>query len=132
MITLTYLATTVELSPDLFWSDEFNWHPVQQATERSITGALIVMPAQMVGGRPITLEPESDDSAWMTRADIEQLRNWAAEPGLILTLTLRGTTRDVAFRHQDGAALEAKPVVHFSDIGSTDFYLATLRLMEIE
>lgn len=130
MITLADDTTTLELSPDLMWSDEFNWHPVEQATERTITGALVVMPAAKVGGRPITLQPEDDTSAWMLRDVIEQLRNWAAEPGKQLELTLRGVTRTVVFRHQDGA-LEAHPVVHFSDIEGTDNYLATLRFMEI-
>lgn len=131
MIILSDDTTDIELHPDLLWSDEFNWQPVEQATERTITGALIVMPAQRIGGRPITLEPEDDRSAWMTRATIEQLRNWAAEAGKQLVLTLRGSTRDVVFRHHDGAGLEARPVVHFSDMDSGDFYLATLRLMEI-
>lgn len=131
MITLADDTTTLELSPDLLWSDEFNWHPVEQFAERTLTGALVVMPALKIGGRPITLEPEDDDSAWMRRDAIEQLRNWAAEPGKQLELTLRGVTRTVAFRHQDGACMDARPVVHFSDIEATDNYLATLRFMEI-
>jgi hypothetical protein len=90
-----------------------------------------VQVTQKVAGRPITLEPEDDGSAWMTREVIEQLRNWAAGPGTVLELTLRGVSRNVLFRHQDGAALEARPVVHFSDVASADFYLATLRFMEI-
>lgn len=131
MITLADNTTTLELSPDLLWSDEFNWHPVEQFAERTITGALVVMPAAKVGGRSITLEPEDDDSAWMTRDVMEQLRNWAAEPGKTLTLTLRETDFNVAFRHQDGAGLEARPLIHFSEMDGTDYYLATLRFMEI-
>lgn len=131
MILLTNGATVVELHPDLMWSDEFTWQPVQQVAERTITGALVVMPSAMTGGRPITLEPEDDDSAWMPRATIEQLRNWAADAGITLTLTLRGTERQVVFRHHDGLGLEARPVVHFSEMDSTDHYHATLRLMEI-
>jgi hypothetical protein len=132
MITLSDGTTTIDLHPDLLWSDEFNWQPVEQSAERTITGALVIMPAARIGGRPITLEPEDDDSAWMPRNTIEQLRNWAAEPGKQLVLTLRSTPRSVVFRHHDGAGLEARPVVHFSEMESTDFYLATLRLMEIE
>lgn len=130
-ITLSDGTTTVNLHPDLLWSDEFNWQPVEQHTEYSLSGALIVMPSAKLAGRPITLEPEDDNSGWMTREIITQLRNWASVAGKELELTLRGETRDVAFRHQDGPGMEARPVVHFSEMDSTDFYLATLRLMEI-
>lgn len=132
-ITLADGTTEIELSPDLLWSDEFNWHPVEQRAERTVTGALVVQTSQRVGGRPITLEPEDDSSGWMTRAVVEQLRNWAALAGKQLTLTLRNETRTVAFRHQDGPGVEARPVVHYSDsdVDGADFYLATLRFMEI-
>ncbi|MGH7461642.1 MAG: hypothetical protein ACREMA_11540, partial [Longimicrobiales bacterium] len=68
---------------------------------------------------------------WMPRDAIDQLRNWAAVAGQQMTLTLRGQEHTVIFRHHDGAGLEAHPVVHYSDVIGADFYLATLRLMEI-
>lgn len=128
---LTFGATTVVLSDDLFWADENNWNPVEQTAQRTITGALIVQSAQRVGGRPITLQPIDESSAWLSRDIIDQLRNLAAVAGRELTLTLRGTNYDVIFRHQDGAAVDAKPVVFYRDEVAGDFYLATLRLMEL-
>lgn len=130
MITLADATTTLELHPDLFWSDEDNWHPVAQAVERTITGALDIQAAAMTKGRPITLEPEDDSTAWMTSEVVQQLRNWAAVPGQQLILTLRGVSHTVLFRHQDGG-LEAKPVVHYSDRVPGDWYLCVIRLMEI-
>ena len=129
-INLTVGATSVALHPDLLWVDEFDWHPVEQSVERSVRGALIVQVNARLAGRPITLEPADDDSAWMTRSVVEQLRNWAAVPGQSMTLTIRGADRTVMFRHQDGAAFEAEPVVHFSDAQATDYYRCTLRLVE--
>lgn len=129
-ISLSDGTTTVELNPDLFWSDEDNWHPVQQAVTRTLTGALDVQVAGMVKGRPITLEPENDSSAWMDSSIVLQLRNWAAVPGQQLTLTLRSQTYTVLFRHQDGG-FEARPVVHYRDRLSDDNYLCVIRLMEI-
>lgn len=129
-ISLSDGTTTVQLHPDLFWSDEFGWHPVEQTEQRTITGALIVSAAERIGGRPITLEPENDSSAWMTREVVAALRNWAAVPGKELTLTLRGVTYTVVFRHQNGG-LEARPVVHYSDADLGDNYLCVVRLMEI-
>ena len=131
-ITLTNLTTsaTLTLNPDLKWTDENNWDPVEQTAERTITGALVVQVGAMVAGRPITLEPEDEASAWMSRADVEQLRNWAAVPGQEMTLTLHGVNRTVIFRHQDGG-FDASPVIHYRDVASTDFYRCTIRLMEM-
>lgn len=131
-LTLADSGTTLTLNPDLYWSDENNWSPVRQVVDPSITGVPIVQVAAMVNGRPITLEPEDDEAAWMTRADVTALRNWAAVPGKTMTLTLRGVARTVIFRHQDGG-FEARPVIQFRDGHElpADFYLCTIRLMEI-
>lgn len=131
-LTLADGSTTLTLNPDLYWSDEHNWHPVEQSVERTITGAQVIQAAARVAGRPITLEPEDDEAAWMTLADVTALRNWAAVPGKTMTLTLRGEAREVIFRHQDGG-FEARPVIQYRDGHElpADFYLCTIRLMEI-
>lgn len=130
-ITLAVGATSIDLHPDLFWNDENQWHPVEQTAQRTITGAMVVSSSTKIAGRPITLQPEDDSSGWMPQTVVTQLRNWAAVPGQVLQLTLRGTTRDVIFRHHDGAAIEALPVIHYSDVQSDDWYRCTIRLMEV-
>lgn len=130
MITLSDGTDTIELHPDLFWSDEDNWHPVAQAVQRTITGALDIQVSALNKGRPITLEPEDDSSAWMASTIVQQLRNLAAVPGQQMVLTLRGVSRTVIFRHQDGG-FEAKPVIHYRDRVPGDWYLCVIRLMEI-
>lgn len=128
---LTDGTLTVPLPDDLFWTDENGWNQVEQSAQRTITGALVVQSAARIGGRPITLQPEDDSSAWMTRATVDALRNLAAVAGKELTLTLRGVSYDVIFRHHEGVAIEARPVVFFKDETSGDFYLCTIRLMEL-
>lgn len=130
MTTLTDGISSVTFSDDLAWTDELSWQPVEQAVQRTITGALIVQSSALVAGRPITLSPPDDSSGWLTRAVVDQLRVWAAAPGLEMTLTLRGTAHDVIWRHQDGA-LEATPLIPFADPDADDYYSATLRFMEI-
>lgn len=130
-ITLGDGVTLLALDDDLFWNDEFAWSPVEQAIQRTLSGALIVSTAARVAGRPITLQPFDESSAWMAGAAIRQLCDWAAVPGQQLTLVLRGVTYAVIFRHHDGSAVEATPIVPYSDPVNTDHYLATLRLMEI-
>lgn len=129
-ITLAYTTTTLTLDPDLYWSDENDWHAVEQTTQRTVTGALIVSSSSRVAGRPITLQPQDDVSAWMSRQTLETLRSWAAVPGRQMTLTLRGTARTVIFRHQE-TAIEATPVIHYADTDNEDWYRVTLRFMEI-
>lgn len=133
MISLSLNGTTIELDPDLYWTDEHDWHPVTQSVERALTGALIIQIAgdAATPGRPITLAPEDDRSAWMKQSDLDELKAWAAIPGAVLQLTLRGRTRDVMFRHQDKPAIQAKPVTHFRDVQPDDDAIATFKFMEL-
>lgn len=131
MITLAYLTTTLTLPADLLWSDEHDWHPVEQAVEYTITGAMIVDASTRLAGRPITLQPEDDASAWISLPALSTLETWAATPGRVMALTIRGTTRNVMFRHHDTSGMTAKPVLHVSDTNTGDFYLATIKLMEV-
>ena len=59
----------VTLPQGLVWSDEFDWTPLAQTTEYSLTGALIVEQAEKQAGRPITLVG-GIDFAWLTRNDV--------------------------------------------------------------
>lgn len=129
-ITLAVGATSIDLSPDLFWNDQFAWAPVEQTVDRSITGALIIQASARVAGMPITLQASDDTSAWMPLSAVQQLMTWAATPLQQMTLTIASVARTVIFRHQDGP-LEAKPVVFYNDQQADDNYIATLRFMEI-
>lgn len=131
-IKLKNLTTNVEvtLNPDMEWQDENSWSPIEQTSERTITGAMILQVGTRVGCRPITLAPPDSSAAWMTFSQVELLRNFAAVPALQMKLTLRGVERTVVFRHQDGG-FEAAPVVFYRDNDGSDFYLCTLRLLEL-
>lgn len=130
MTTLTDGTTTVTISDDLAWADEFAWAPVEQSVQRTITGALVVQATARVAGRPITLAGEDDNTGWLTRAALDQCKTWAAVPGQQMTLTYRGAAHTVIWRHQD-TAIDATPVAFYSDVEAGDFYRATLRFMEL-
>ena len=128
--TLTYSGTTVTLPEDLLWVDEFGWQPVALNREYSITGALIVQSAAKQAGRPITLQG-GEDFGWINYSDLEQLRAWQALAGIVLELVFRGVTHNVMFA-QESAALEAHPVVEYTDTPvATDPYVLTLRLFKV-
>lgn len=131
-ITLSDGTTAIDLPADLYWSDEVPWSPVLQTAERTITGAMIVQTATRIGGRPITLQAPDDSGGWAPRATLDQLMAWAATAGQQLTLTLRGTARTVMLRHQDGAAVQARPIVHYTDVQQSDWYhIDAIQLMEL-
>jgi hypothetical protein len=130
-ITLTAGSTVITLHPDLLWSDEFSWNPVAQTKQPTITGAIVVSSSLLLAGRPFTLQPIDEGSAWMSRSTVLALRNFAAEAGTEMTLRLRGVDYPVILRFEDGAAIEAVPVVHYSDADDADWYLVTLRFTGI-
>ncbi len=131
-LTLSDGTTLLTLPDDLEWADEHAWQPVAQSTGYSLTGALVVETASKQTGRPITLTGDAD-RAWLSRAQVDQLMAWAAVAGKVLTLTLRGASRSVVFRHQDGAAISAKQIVPGAPISTPGggTYVVTLNLMEI-
>lgn len=131
LLTHTPSAVTLTLPDALSWADEYSYSPVEQSKTYTTTGALLIEEATQQAGRPITLEG-SDDRAWCTRAVVETLRGWAATAGIVLQLTLRGTARQVTFDHERGA-LQGLPVLFYADgsIENTDFYVPTIRLIEI-
>ena len=43
---------TIILPDDLLWINEFDWNPVEQSQERSLTGALIVQEQAKITGPP--------------------------------------------------------------------------------
>lgn len=120
----------VTFTDDLQWTDECDWSPVAQSSERSITGALLLQHGAMAAGRPITLQADSDSAGWFTREQVEALYALAAVPGNVMTLTYRGVARQVVFRHAEGA-MNCRPVVPFADVQAGDYYHVTLRFLTV-
>lgn len=128
-ITLTYLGTTAQLGDRLIWTDEFGWSPVEQVTEPGTTGALMVHVGVRVAGRPIELDGR-ESKAWITRTLCASLEAWAALPGAIFTLVLRGVSRQVIFDHERGG-FEATPIWRIADGHETpeQVFLPVLRFL---
>lgn len=123
-------SAVLALPDDLLWSDEHAWTPAVAAVSYLLTGALLVESAARQKGRPITLVGAAD-MAWVTRATVNTLYAWAANPGSRFELTLAdGRVFTVAFRHHE-TVIEAEPVTGFPARHDADFYRLTLRLMEI-
>ena len=129
--TLTYGGTTVALPTDLLWVDEYAWRPVEQRQTYTITGAQIVEAYAKQAGRAITLRGGAN-YAPVTRSVLESLRAWAAVPGRVFSLVLRSeAARTVAF-DQAAGAIEATPLIDYSDVDANDQYVSlVLRFIEV-
>lgn len=129
-ITLSNGTQTLALPDTLAWIDEFTWSPVIQATEHTVTGALVVDAGVRQAGRQITLEGDAD-TVWATRALVAELQAWASVPGQTYVLTLRGQQRSVIFDHERGAISATEPVVFYTEPEPTDFVGLSLRFIEV-
>lgn len=79
------------LPAGLVWIDEFDWTPVQQSSEYSLSGALMVHSATKLAGRPITLSGQTDGAhhtAWISRTHLLTLKSALDMAGATFTLTL--------------------------------------------
>lgn len=130
-ITLTYAGTTLALSDRLAWVDEFGWSPVEQSTEYSTRGALLVDLATKLAGRPITLEGK-ETATWISRSTCVALEAWAKLPGAEFELVLRGVPRVVMFDHAR-TGFEATPLHKLLDGQESpdQIFLPTFRFLEL-
>jgi hypothetical protein len=127
-------GVVLALPDDLLWTDEHVWSPVVANISYLLTGALLVQSGTRQAGRPITLVGAAD-MAWVTRAVVETLYGWAADPLAVDSGRFELTLADarvfiVAFRFGD-TAIEAETVMGFPARSDGDYYRLTLRLMEI-
>ena len=119
----------LELPDQLSWPDEFTWQQVEQSTEYTTTGALVLDAWAKQAGRPITLAG-SETRAWCERGALVALRTWASQPGQAFALLLHGVVRQVVFNHEAGP-LDAEPVDDVVDPIDTDPYVVTIKFLEL-
>lgn len=116
----------IDIGDNLHWRDEYQWAPVAAATERTLSGALVVEEAALTKGRPITLA-----GAWLPRTTVDALRALEAQVATPLSLVLPDArTFSVLWRRDDGPAVEAQPLFAEAAPGAGALYEVTLRLME--
>lgn len=88
-ISYTHNATpkTITLPEDLFWDAEFEWTPVVQSREYTLTGSLIVEEAVKQAGREIVLAGD-DSTSWIDKSTLDDLIASTHIPGLVMILAL--------------------------------------------
>ena len=125
---------TFTLPQGCVWSDEFDWSPLAQSTEYSLTGALIVEQATKQAGRPITLIG-GKDFAWMTRAQVALLKA-LLDTGAVMTLTLHDARTFTVLPASD-SPLSVYPLPRILDSGFADggdgawYVVESIQLIEV-
>lgn len=138
---MTASLAGIELPYDIQWADEFTAWKVGQLVKVTLTGALEIQESALQAGRPITLRGFDDGGMryvapipLSTLNALRALEETAGGANLTLILPAAGdTTRTftVRFRRTDGAAIEATPIKYIVPAESADYFLATLRLIQV-
>jgi hypothetical protein len=103
-----HLLDALQLPRGMVWADEFDWQPVEAATEYATDGALVMDVAVRQAGRPISLRAD-DDAGWMRRDTLQSLQALASAPGAVYVLRLAdGRSFDVVFA--PGDPIRARPI----------------------
>lgn len=103
----------ITLPDGLTWEDEFAWSPVEQSSEYSLTGALIVQESTKLAGRPITLTGQSDGqnyTVWISRTNLLSLQAALNVAGARWTLTLHDARTFTVMAAPDPLDAEPLPV----------------------
>ena len=127
---MAIIFNALSLPDGLKWEDEFSSAKVVQTVKRTLAGSPVVFYGQRLAGIPITLSSSADEG-WATRNVVQSLASMADVPGAVYTLSLRGVSYSVVFRHDMPPAFKADPVINVSDPQSGDYYMVKINLMTV-
>lgn len=116
-----------ELPTDLVWIDEFDWTPVEQSEQHTLTGGLIIDSGIKQAGRPMTLKG-GEDAAWVVRENLKTLYA-KLDDDASMTLTLGdGRVFTVRFDHKN-QPIESQPIIDYAVPEDADNYTLTVRFI---
>lgn len=117
----------LELPENLFIKDEFEFKPVAQSIDRTVSGGSVIESMALTFGGPIVLT-----GAWAKRLVVVQLYAMQAAVGIKRILTMSdGSTKTVLFDIEKGG-LEASPIYPEVTPTADSEYELTLNLIEVE
>lgn len=122
---------SLELDDQFEWVDEFDWSVVEQESERSLGGQLLVQGGHKIHGRPITLA--SNGGVWTKLETVRALEVLRDQFGRVMPLALPdGREFSVIFNHEAGPPLQCAPVERQVNPALTALYEITIRLLTVE
>ena len=122
---------SITLPAGLIWPDKYNWTPVSQSVDISLTGTLVIQEAAQLAGRPITLAG-GDRFCWVPRSVIDTLYATLQTAGLTMTLDLGADGSHQVIWRRDGQSLEVAPVVDYSDpVDASMYVINAMRFLKV-
>ncbi|MFW1859228.1 hypothetical protein [Acinetobacter defluvii] len=129
-------SEAVLIENGFFWSDEFDYKPIEQKQQFAIDGSLIIQEGKKKSGRPITLVPANDGMGWIKRRELSKLQDWSALQDEQFTLEFDyphdNRRFNVMFNHQDGAISNPKTVKDIPTVSEDDYYSVTIKFLELK
>lgn len=124
------MLDSIELDDQFEWADEFDWDPVAQEQERSLTGALLVQEGVKLHGRPITLK--SSGGVWTPLSVVRQLEALRDQRLKVMPLVLPdGREFSVIFNRSSGAPLKASQVFRTANPSPDEDYDVEISLITV-
>lgn len=124
------MLDSIELDDQFEWADEFDWDPVAQEQERSLTGALLVQEGVKLHGRPITLK--SSGGVWTPLSVVRQLEALRDQRLKVMPLVLPdGREFSVIFNRSNGAPLKASQVFRTANPSPDEDYDVEISLITV-
>lgn len=125
---------TLELPPELYWSNEFAWSEVKASHARGITGSFIAVQSIARKGNPIILSAP-EDMNWASRVLVEELQILANTPNTKLLLTIPrkngNIQKNVMFDYTQESPIVAQPVRGYESADPKDDFHLTLYFVEV-
>lgn len=119
---MSFTLNTINLPDGLHWADRYDWTPVAQAVEVTLTGGLIIQEAAQLAGRPITLVG-GDKYCWIPKTDLDALYALLQATGFEMTLDLGASGSYQVLWRRDTQPLVVVPMVPCSVPDEADLYI---------
>lgn len=107
---------SLALPETLLWGDEFGFQALLMTQTYGSTGVPSISVWEKKGGRPMTLRGDQS-RAWCNRGELQTLRAWARQPGLVLTVSHKGIDYAGILDQTQGSAIEAEPLTELMEGG---------------
>ncbi len=121
----------IELPDDLLWVNEFDWNPVEQNIERSLSGALLVQEQKKLQGRPIILSG-GDDFGWVKRSTVLELQKMGNDTNHVMLLIMQDQREfDVIFNRTVISPIKAQQILPSAYCNDETQYSLHIQLLSV-
>lgn len=127
------LFSVIELPDDLFWENEFKWVPVVRNITWGVSGSLIVQSNVKLAGRSIILKSPEQGVGWISRSTLNELLVWASDKSKVMIFKLEKPNDSRTFNviFDENTPLEASPVKGWTDFVDDEWFLVTIKLLQV-